>query len=282
VTSTAVPPTAAPISGTLQVPGARLYYEVRGSGPFVALVGAPMDARAFAALADHLAGEYTVLTTDPRGVNRSPLDDPEGDSTPELRADDLSRLLTHLNAGPAAVFGSSGGAVTVLALTQAHPDRVHTVIAHEPPLEQLLDDREDRLAATDDIIATYRAAGSAAAWAKFMVAANIDMPADEGTAGPATEHHEPNPQDIADERHFFLHELRATVRWEPDITVLRESGCRIVVGIGDDSGGELCDRTSQALARALHIDTTMFPGGHIAFVDQPGEFADHLRAFLSP
>ena len=31
-------------AATLEVPGARLYYEVRGAGPFVALVGAPMDA----------------------------------------------------------------------------------------------------------------------------------------------------------------------------------------------------------------------------------------------
>ena len=56
---------------TLEVPGARLYYEVRGRGPLVVLVGAPMDAGPFGPLADLLAGDYTVLTTDPRGINRS-------------------------------------------------------------------------------------------------------------------------------------------------------------------------------------------------------------------
>ena len=50
---------------------------------------------------DLLADDYTVLTTDPRGINRSPVDDPDQDSTPQMRADDLSRLLTHLGAGPA-------------------------------------------------------------------------------------------------------------------------------------------------------------------------------------
>ena len=64
------------------------------------------------------------------------------DVTPEMLADDLSQLLTHLNTGPVAVFGSSGGAVTALALAQAYPEHVHTVIAHEPPLEELLEDRE--------------------------------------------------------------------------------------------------------------------------------------------
>ena len=73
-----------------------------------------------------LAVEHTVLTTDPRGVGRSPLDDPDGESTPELRADDLSRLLAHLDAGPAVVLGPSGGAVTALALAQAHPQHVST------------------------------------------------------------------------------------------------------------------------------------------------------------
>src|SRR3954468_7312149 len=94
---------------TLDVPGARLHYEVRGSGPLVVLVGAPMDAIAFAPLADQLATDYTVLTTDPRGINRSSVADRDQDSTPQLRAADLAHLITHLDAGPAAVFGSSGG-----------------------------------------------------------------------------------------------------------------------------------------------------------------------------
>src|SRR5690242_19914651 len=98
----------APTVGTLQVPGARLYYEVRGEGPLVVLVGSPMDARPFAPLADLLAADHTVLTTDPRGVERSPVDDPDRDSTSELRADDLARLIAHLDAGPAAALGSSG------------------------------------------------------------------------------------------------------------------------------------------------------------------------------
>src|SRR5687767_165277 len=106
-------------TGTLAVPGARLHYEVRGRGPLVVLVAAPMDADSFAPLAELLAIDHTVLTTDPRGINRSPVDNPDADSTPEHRADDLSRLLAHLDAGPADVLGSSGGAVSVLALAQA-------------------------------------------------------------------------------------------------------------------------------------------------------------------
>jgi pimeloyl-ACP methyl ester carboxylesterase len=85
---------------TLQVPDGRLYYEVRGQGPLVVLHAAPMDAASFAPLADLLATDHTVLTPDPRGINRSTLDDPDRDSTPQLRADDLSRLLVHLRRPP--------------------------------------------------------------------------------------------------------------------------------------------------------------------------------------
>lgn len=67
---------------TLHVPGARLHYEVRGSGPLLLVMGAPMDAGAFAPLADALASNHTVVTHDPRGISGSTLDDPEQDSTP--------------------------------------------------------------------------------------------------------------------------------------------------------------------------------------------------------
>jgi pimeloyl-ACP methyl ester carboxylesterase len=262
---------------TLEVPDARLHYEVRGQGPLVALVGAPMDATSFAPLADLLAADCTVLTTDPRGINRSSVDDPDRDSTPQVRADDLFRLLTHLDAGRATVLGSSGGAVTALALAQAHPEQVHTVIAHEPPLVELLDDREQLHAQTEDIIATYRGGDVVGAWAKFLAQANIFLPEDvfnEMFGG------ERAPQRAADEQFWFAHEMRATTHWQPDVAVLRDGPTRIVIGIGKESAGQICDRTSTALAAALGIEPTMFPGGHIGFVEDPDRFAARLRAVL--
>ena len=269
-----IPVTAA----SLAVPGARLYYEVRGQGPLVVLVGAPMDARAFAPLADLLAPDHTVLTTDPRGINRSPVDDPNQDSMPQMRADDLSRLLSHLDAGPAAVFGSSGGAVSALALAQTHPEQVHTVIAHEPPLDELLEDRAELREQTEDMIATYLAGDVHGAWRKFLSTANIHLPDEviEAVWGGVRD-----PQTLADEHFQFAHMLRATTRWQPDITRLRTVPTRIVVGIGQESSGQLCDRTSRALAAALRIEPTLFPGDHIGFAEDPKPFAARLRTVLS-
>ncbi|RNL82654.1 alpha/beta fold hydrolase [Halostreptopolyspora alba] len=269
--------TTAPTAHTLDVADARLYYEVRGSGPLLVLVGAPMDARSFASLADLLATDHTVLTTDPRGINRSRVDDPERDSTPEMRADDLARLVTHLDMGPAAVLGSSGGAVSALALVQAHSELVHTVIAHEPPLDELLDDREELRERTDDMIATHLSGDTVGAFRKFLDTANITLPEEviEEMVGG-----ERDPQDVADEHFQYAHMLRPTTRWHPDITALRSASTRIVVGVGRESTGQLCDRTSAALAAELGVAPTMFPGGHIAFADAPETFAPRLRAVL--
>jgi pimeloyl-ACP methyl ester carboxylesterase len=261
---------------TLTVPGARLHYEVRGSGPLVVLAGAPMDATAFAPLADLLAADHTVVTTDPRGINRSRLDDPDQDSTPELRADDLARIVTHLDAGPAAVFGSSGGAVTALALVQSHPELVRTAVAHEPPFYALLDDRERLTAQNEDIVATHLSGDEIGAWKKFMDVTGFDLPdaAIEQMVGGR------DPQAAADQRRWFAHELRGTAYWEPDLAALRAAAPRIVVGIGEASAGQHCDRTSRALAGALGVEPVMFPGGHIGFVEDPEAFAPRLRSVL--
>lgn len=264
-------------TATLEVPGARLHYELRGKGPLLVLIGAPMDANAFRPLAELLAADHTVLTTDPRGINHSWIQDPTADSTPELRAEDLSQLIAHLDAGPATVFGSSGGAVTALALMQAHLEQVDTVIAHEPPLDELLPDCEQLRADTDDLCATYLAGDIVGAWRKFFAAANIALSREvlQQLFGG-----ERDLQVIADERFWFAHEMRPSTRWRPDLALLRSAASQVVVGIGQDSAGQACDRTSRALTSALHTQPVMFPGGHLGFVDDPAVFAPRLLAQL--
>ena len=269
---------AAATTGTLQVRGARLHYEVRGEGPLVVLVGAPMDAQSFTPLAERLATDHTVLTTDPRGINRSPLDDPDQDSTPELRADDLSALIAQLDAGPATVLGSSGGAVSVLALAQAHPGQVSVVIAHEPPLLDLLPDRAELHARNEDVIATHLSGDVTGAFKKFLANANIMLPdhiVEHMFAG------ERDPQAVADDRYQHAHMLRSTTHWQPDVAALRSSPARILIGLGEQSAGQVCDRTSRALAAELGVEPTMFPGGHTGFAEDPEAFDARLRAVLA-
>jgi clorobiocin biosynthesis protein CloN7 len=104
------------------------------------MIGSPMDSTGFAPLANALADQYTVVTYDPRGIGNSSRQDTTEDVTPEQQAEDVHRLLSALGGQPAYVFGSSGGAVVGLALVTAHPDQVRTLVAHEPPVVELLPD----------------------------------------------------------------------------------------------------------------------------------------------
>ncbi len=267
-----------PAASRLAVPGAELYYESRGSGPLLVLIGAPMTSDSFVPLADALAGGRTILTTDPRGIGRSSVEDRDADSTPELRASDLAALVEHVGGGAADVFGSSGGAVTALALAQSRPDLVGTVISHEPPLNELLPDREELRASTQRMCERYLSGDVVGAWKMFMDSAGIPVPPEmlEQMFGG-----ERDPQDVADERFWFAHELRPSTWWEPDVEKLRQLDDRLFVGIGADSTGQECDRTSRALCELLELTPVIFPGDHTGFVDHPEDFAAQLTRSLA-
>jgi len=170
----------------LAVPGSDLYYEVRGSGRLLLVVGQPMTSSPFGPLADLLAEHHTVVTYDPHGLGRSTLEDPSLDVTPDVQADDLARLVEAAGGGPADVFASSGGAVAGLALAVRHPHAVRTLIAHEPPVTNLLPDAPHVRAVVDDIEDSYRESGSGAAWAKFVSLVMHDGPVSEAGVPPAT------------------------------------------------------------------------------------------------
>ena len=70
---------------SVSVHGARLHYEIRGSGPLLLVIGSPMAAAEFAPLADALASDHTVVTYDPRGYAGSTIDDPD-ETPPRSRA----------------------------------------------------------------------------------------------------------------------------------------------------------------------------------------------------
>jgi pimeloyl-ACP methyl ester carboxylesterase len=261
---------------SVAVPGARLHYEVRGDGPLLILLGAPMPAADFAPLARVLASDHTVVTTDPRGIAGSVLDDPHQDSTPELRADDAAAILDDLGVQSADVFGSSGGAVTGLALVSRHPTRVRTLVAHEPPVLELLPDAAAQRAKTEEIVATFQRFGVAAGMAMFMANAGFDV---NPEGAPVTS--EPSPQQIAHGTRFLAHELRGTASYLPDIAALTRGPARVVIGLGVASGGLITYRTSVALADKLGSPPVEFPGDHGGFIGQPEEFAKTLSRVLA-
>jgi pimeloyl-ACP methyl ester carboxylesterase len=262
---------------SVSVDGARLHYEIRGSGPLLLVIGSPMAAAEFAPLAEALASDHTVVTYDPRGYAGSTVDDPEAPSGVEQRADDINAVLDDLGAESADLFGSSGGAVTGLALVTRHPGRIGTLIAHEPPLLELLPDATQQRANTEAIIDTFHRDGFGAAWMHFMRNAGFDVSPDDAPPAPA----EQSEDEVRQAARFFEIDLRPTTRYLPDIEALKASRTRVVIGVGVDSTKLLTYSTSTKLAELLGSIPAEFPGDHGGFMGAPIEFADALRRVLA-
>ena len=81
---------------TLKVPGARLSYEVSGSGQLMILVpGAAGVGEVFLPLARLHSVQYQVVTYDRRGFSRSSLDGPQDyDHRLSTDTDDVRRLIS--------------------------------------------------------------------------------------------------------------------------------------------------------------------------------------------
>ena len=285
-----------PTSRHLAVPGGEVYYEVRGAGPLLLVIGQPMTSGPFAAVADLLADKNTVVTYDPHGLGQSTVDDPTLPVTPEIEGDDLALIVDAVGGGPADVFGSSGGAVAGLALAAHHPDRVRTLIAHEPPVTELVADAPHIRAVIDDMVDAYRQSGSGAAWGKFVSLVMHSGPVPEDGVPPASwpppgtsepddstggAPEPPSEKQQADDGLFFLRMLKPFTRYEPKVDQLRSGAPRVVVAVGESSREELASRSAIALAERLGQTPVVFPGDHGGFMAEPAAFAAKIRGVLA-
>ncbi|MBA4170683.1 MAG: alpha/beta fold hydrolase [Chloroflexi bacterium] len=280
---------------TLDAPGAVLTYDVRradsSSAPALLLIGSPMGAAGFGTLAGPFT-DRTVVTYDPRGVERSEKTDPASPSTPDDHADDLHRLIQALDAGPVDIFASSGGAVNALALVSRHPDDVRTLVAHEPPLASILPDRVAALAACRAIHDTYQRSGWEAGMAHFIALVSHKGPMTDEVAGqPGPEpamFGMPAEDDGSRIDPLFGQNLITSTHYEPDFDALRAASTRVVMAAGVESEGEMANRGAYAVAERLGTEPVVFPSNHGGFLGgeygqqgEPGAFAAKLRQVLT-
>jgi pimeloyl-ACP methyl ester carboxylesterase len=280
---------------TLDVPGAVLTYDVRSNGttgePVLLMIGSPMGAAGFGTLARHFA-DRTIVTYDPRGVERSRRTDDATESTPDQHADDLHRLIAALDAGPVDLFASSGGAVNALALVARHPEQVRTLVAHEPPAFGVLPDREEALAACRDIYDTYQREGLGPAMAKFIVIVQHQGPipadfADRPAPDPAA-FGLPTEDDGSRDDPLLGQNMRSSPAYELDFEALRGASTRIVLAAGTESEGTMTARAALSVAERLGTEPVIFPSHHGGFLGgeygqkgDPDAFAATLREVLA-
>ena len=280
----------------LATPSGTLVYDVHGplpaddGRPPLVMVGSPMDASGFSALAA-LFADRTVVTYDPRGLGRSVRTDGSHDLTPETNAEDIHAVIEAIGGGPVELFASSGGAVSALALVAAHPGDVTTLVAHEPPMIATLPDAENVFAAERRVHEIYQAKGWGHAMAAFIAFTSVRGEiTDEFLATPPPEPAAfglPDADDGTRTDPLVSGVSDAISGYRPDVEALAAAPTRIVIGVGEESEGGMTGRTSVQTARLLGRELVVFPSHHGGFVGgdsgwagKPEEFAVRLREVL--
>ena len=281
---------------TLELADAAIAYDVHGplptadGRPPLVMIGQPMDASGFGALASHFP-DRTVVTYDPRGLGRSTRSDGRDDHDPEVQAGDVHALIETLGAGPVELFGSSGGAVTALALVAAHPEDVVTLVAHEPPLIPVLPDAAGAERARAGFKEAYDTGGRGAGMAAFIAMSSWQGEfTDEYFAQPAPDPAAfgiPVEDDGSRDDPLLSDRSWAVSGYRPDAEALAAAPTRIVIAVGEESARVFTGRTAVATAELLGQEATVFPshhggflGGEFGYAGQPEAFARKLREVL--
>ncbi|MFF0311992.1 alpha/beta fold hydrolase [Streptosporangium sp. NPDC004379] len=279
-----------PAIGRLRADGATLHYEVRGEGPLVLLIsGGTGGAASFEDVADDLADGRTVVSYDPRGLSRSPLDDPEAPQHVARHADDALALLDLLSPDtPARVAGCSSGAIVALHLLATRPDRVERVVAHEPPVVEVLPDASEHramLARVQDVFHREGLMPAAAVFAAGLRAPGAPAATPAAPAAPPAAGLTPRAaarveRTMADMPYFLGRIVPAFMAYAPDVERLAALSERLVLAGGAESHGELPHRCAAFLAELLGAEFVRFPGGHTGLSTHPAEFGELLRELL--
>jgi len=236
-------------------------------------------------LANELAGDFTVVTYDRRGLSRST---PIRGETYEIatHADDAARLIAALSSEPAFVFGSSLGALLGVELAARHPGLVRLLIAHEPGLYALLEgpEREEALRGHTETIEAFRREGIPAAMKRLIAHSGVDTndrDAEVAAAPVSTPDPKALEQHFSNLRHFLMCDVPAVTRYRPNVAAVTAARSKIVTAIGSTtSPSALPYRCAVALAGILRGTTVEFPGGHTAYVFRPKAVAQRIRGLF--
>jgi pimeloyl-ACP methyl ester carboxylesterase len=130
-----------PRSGFVEVDGGRLWYEVAGQGPALALIHAGLwDSRAWDGQFDVFRKRYRVLRFDVRGYGRSSR---PGPGVPYSHVRDLAGVLDGARIDRAAIIGNSMGGRIALDFALTHPGRVAALVLVASAVGGLEDTPED-------------------------------------------------------------------------------------------------------------------------------------------
>jgi pimeloyl-ACP methyl ester carboxylesterase len=262
-------------AGILDTAGARIYYEVEGSGePLLMIHAGVANLRMWDDQVAALRGAYRVIRYDTRGFGRT-----ETDAVTFSNRADIAAVLDHLGESSAHVVGLSRGGMIALDFAIEFPDRVRSLVVaaggiggYESPDE------------VDE-----------STWVepeKYVEARDWDAIADWETAywadGPGQPTDRVDPSVRARVHDWILTNYRAEKEegvprplTPPAIERLGElrAPLLVIVGTIDDSGTRESCRHLAATVPGARLE--VFEGAaHMLNLEQPERFNRLLREFL--
>ncbi len=180
---------------------------------------------------------------------------------------------SHLADQPATVFGNSSGAIGAPEVLTRYPERVQTVVAHEPSAVSGLSDAAKWWAFFDRIYDSSRKHGIPTAMHQFVSMAvgkrraSGDRACDD-TAGKRVHQGERCVLDRT--------RVAPVSALELDLAALAALAGQLVLVGGRDAQDKVPYQSASALARQLGLTLVDVPGGHIGFMTSPAEFAAAL------
>jgi pimeloyl-ACP methyl ester carboxylesterase len=261
-------------TGLIEVNGARIYHEVRGGGPSVLFIaGATGDGGHFERVAELLSDEFTVVTYDRRANSRSPRPEDWESTSTEEQSEDAAKLIEALGLAPAAVFGTSGGAIIGLDLVIRRPNLLRGAILHEPAMLSILPNPEEVMGAIQQVVEGGMQRGGPRGGTEAFLRFFVGDKTFAHVEGQLRERMLDNGEN------FFDRELHSIGPYHPDDATLAGVGVPVIVMAGAETS-PLLTETSKWVATRLNVELKTVPGGHAPYFDRPEEMAQAIRAHL--
>jgi len=257
------------IHATVENENATISYWYKGKGPLLILIpGGGGHGAQYNELLPRLANDYMTATFDRRqGVP----------CNPAQGARDIIAIVKSLGHGRTSVFAHSGGGISALQLAVSYPQHLNDLILHEVPTFTLLP--EPLSTASLDfsfaVLSIYHSSGPLAAMRHFATSL-VGIPP---SFFAAKQNQLTNPADLDN---FFKFDFLVFGLWCPDFVKIRENGVSVGIGRGKASGEAPYAVVTEVQKErlGLEVPVAMFPGHHMAFEDQAGEFASVVRREL--
>jgi pimeloyl-ACP methyl ester carboxylesterase len=255
-----------------------LFYEVDGEGyPLVMVHGSWTDRFGWMAVVPGLAQTFRVVTYDRRGHGNS---SKPGDGTRRDDEDDLAALIEALDIAPCHIAGNSFGSSIALSLATRRPELVRSLVTHEPPLMQIVDDPEalkviEETGSKIDVVLDELRSGDTDTGARRFV--------EEVALGPGTWDQLPGPVQKAFKANAatFVNE-QSDPGWPTvDLDALGQYSGPVLLSEGDRSPpfyATILDKLQRTLKKAQR--KTYEGAGHVPHMTHPDLYVEQVTAFI--